>query len=307
MKTLKLFVLATLISGAISANAQTDTAITGKSVFFNAGAQYMSNLTYAGRRDESSVPVLLPNFTVISKGGLFVSAMGYFDLSGSKSQSEGLSVTPGYVFSFDKKKEFGGAISVTKYFITSSSPIILSSFNFTADAQLNYNPSDIIKITIGASFRIGKDSSKDIINNAELSKEIWLVKTGAKKTDGLKIAPTATLYAGTQSFYQTYYTQSEVQRAVTNPSPSNPLNALFPSQPSQSIVTQTVTQQKQQQVKQYNLLAISGSMPVTYVINKVQLSFTPYFIKPLNQVNYTSNTNTNGVYFLFTTGISATF
>jgi hypothetical protein len=303
-----LFVLSIIMGASVQVNAQTDTtAGAGKKLFFNAGAQYMSNLTYAGRKDESSVPVLLPNFTVISKGGLFVSAMGYFDLSGSKSQSEGLSVTPGYVFSFDKKKELGGSLSVTKYFITSNSPIILSSFNFTADGQLNYNPSDIIKMSIGASYRIGKDSSRDIVNNAELSKEIWVVKTGKDKKDGLKIDPTATLYAGTQSFTQTYYTQSQVQRAVTNPSPSNPLNVLFPSQPSQTIITQTVTQQKQQQVKLYNLLALSGSMPLTYTINKVQLCFTPYFIKPFNQVDYTTNTTMNGVYFLFITGISATF
>ncbi|MBW4890395.1 hypothetical protein KXQ82_11730 [Mucilaginibacter sp. HMF5004] len=307
MKKLKLLAIAILLFSAVKTNAQTDTATTTKAIFFNAGAQYMSNLTYAGRRDESSVPVLLPNFTVISKKGFFVSAMGYFDLSGSKSQSEGLSVTPGYVFSFDKKKEFGGAVSVTKYFITSNSPIILSSFNFTADAQLNYNPADIIKMTLGASYRIGKDNSNDIINNAELSKEIWIVKTGTNKKDGLKVDPTATLYAGTQSFYQTYYTESQVQRAVANPSPSNPLNVLFPSQPSQSIVTQTVTQQRQEEVKKYNLLAISGSIPVTYAINKVQLSFTPYFIKPLNQVDYTTNNAMNGVYFLFTTGVSITF
>jgi hypothetical protein len=141
----------------------------------------------------------------------------------------------------------------------------------------------------------------------ELSKEIWIVKTGTAKKDGLKINPTATLYTGTQSFYQTYYSESQVQRAVTNPSPSNPLSVLFPSQPSQSIVTQTVTEQKQQQVKQYTALALSGSMPVTYAINKVQLSFTPYLIKPFNQVDYTTNTHMDGLYFLFTTGISATF
>jgi hypothetical protein len=306
MQKLTYLALAIILTGLTSkADAQTDTA--AKKIFYNAGAQYMSNLTYAGRKDASSVPVLLPNFTIISKGGLFVSAMGYFDLSGPKSQSEGLSVTPGYVFSFDKKKEFGGAISVTKYFLTNNSPIILSTFNFTADAQFNYNPSNIIKMNIGASYRLGSENSNDIVNNAELSKEIWIVKTGKEKKNGLKIDPTATIYAGTQSFIQTYYTQSQVQRAVTNPSASNPVNILFPSQSSQSIITQTVSQQKQQQVKQYNLLALSGSMPVTYTINKVQLSFTPYFIKPFNQVDYTTNTPMNRMYFLFTTGISVMF
>lgn len=312
MKRHQLLAMAMIMAIALTSHVafcQNDTAKTApaKSIFYNGGIQYLSNLTYAGRSDNSSVPVLLPNFTVISKTGLFLNATGYFDLSGANSQSEGLSVTPGYVFSFDAKKQYGGSLSATKYFITSSSPIILSTFNFTGDGQLYFNPGDIVKATIGASYRIGKDNSNDIINTGELSKEISVFKTGTEKKDGLKVEPTAMLYAGTQSFEQTYYTQSQVQRAVTNPSPSNPLSVLFPSQPSQTIINQTVTQQKQQEVKQYNLLALSASMPVTYSISKVQLSFTPYFIKPFNQVDYTSNTPMNGLYFLFTLGASVTF
>ena len=310
LKTLLAIAIVMVVAQKVSAQSSppvdTTNAIADKKLFYNGGLLYMSDLTYAGRKDASSVPVLLPNFTVVSKGGLFVSAMGYFDLSGANSQSEGLSVTPGYVFSFDQKKQFGGSISATKYFITSSSPIILSSFNFTVDGQLSYT--GFVKVALGASLRVGKDSSTtDIINNVELSKEIWLLKNGPQKANGLKIGPDLNFYAGTQSFYQTYYSQSQVQRAITNPSSSNPVNILFPGKSTQSIVTQTVTQQKQQQVKQYNALALSASVPVTYTIGKAQLSFTPYFIKPFNQVDYTTNTSLNGTYFLFTVGGSVTF
>lgn len=291
--------------GINNARAQTHTdTIKTKALFFNAGLQYVSNLTYAGRRDESSVPILLPTFTLIGKQGLFLSAAGYFDLNGSRSGTEGVSITPGYVFSFDNEKVFGGAVSATKYFITNSSPIILSSFNATIDGQLSYDPK-VIKLTIGGSYRFGKDNKNDIVNTAELLKEISIIKTDKK--DGLKITPTATLYSGTQSFSETYYTESQVQRAVDQPSPSNPLSVLFPTQTKQTIINQTVTQQNQTDVKRYNLLAVSGSMPITYSIKKWQLSATPYFIKPLNQVNYTNSTSVNGVYFLFTTGASVTF
>ncbi len=315
MKNLKLITLALILGVSINARGQataTDSAHT-KSIFFNAGLQYVSNLTYAGRRDASSVPILLPTFTIVSKQGFFIGGAAYFDLNGSNSGTEGISVTPGYVFSFDEKKEFGGSLSATKYFITNSSPIILSSFNATADATLYYNPARIVKITLGGSYRFGKDSHDDIVNNLELSKEIALYKTGATKTDGLKIAPTATLYSGTQSFIETYYTQSQVQRAVTNPgAPGSagilgiPGTGTAATPPSQTIINQTDTQEKQQEVKKYNLLALSASMPVTYSVNKIQFSLTPYFIKPLNQVNY-NNASPNGVYFLFTGGASVTF
>jgi hypothetical protein len=314
MKKYKLIVFFTFMGIGISSFAQhttaTDTSAKKtqiKELFVNAGLQYISNLTYAGRRDESSVPLLLPTLTLVSKHGFFLSAIGYFDLNGSKSGAEGLSVTPGYVFGFDSKKYYGGTVSATKFFITGSSPIILSSFDATIDGQLYANPDDIVKLTVGGSYRFDKNNAHDIINTAELSKEIFAVKTGPTKLNGLKFTPTATLYAGTQSFYQTYYTQSQVTRSVEAPQKQTPINILFPNQPKQTIITQTVTQENQREVKQYKLLAFSGSVPVTYVINKVQISFTPYLIKPFNQVDYVSNTSKNGLYFLFTAGASVTF
>lgn len=302
-----------ILSFGLKASAQTTTDTTGtkkvaKTLFLNAGLTYISNLTYAGRRDISSVPIILPTLTLISTKGFFLNAIGYFDVNGSNSQTEGLSVTPGYVFAFDKSKEYGGAISATKYFITDASPIILSSFNATIDGQLYINPAKVVKLTVAGSYRFGKNNSNDIINDAELSKEIWLLKTGTKKTDGLKITPDAMLFAGTQSFYQTYYTNSEVQQEITTPgNNSSPINVLFPNQPKQTIINKTVTTAKQEEVKKYTLLALSGSAQLTYVIKTWQINFTPYLIKPFNQVDYTSNTSQNGLYFLFTTGVSVTF
>jgi hypothetical protein len=313
MNKLKLTVLLLIMGSSMHTFAQqtttTDTAKRPqvKEVFVNVGAQYISNLTYAGRRDESSVPLILPSVTLVSKHGFFLSAIGYFDLNGSKSGAEGLSVTPGYVFGFDSKKYYGGNVSATKFFITGSSPIILSSFDATIDAQLYANPDNIVKFTVGGSYRFDKNDEHDIINTAELSKEIFAYKTGPTKLNGLKFTPTASLYAGTQSFYQTYYTESQVTRSVETPQKQTPINILFPNQPKQTIISQTVTQENQKEVRRYQLLALSGSMPVTYVINKVQLIFTPYLIKPFNQVDYVSNTSKNGLYFLFSVGGSVTF
>jgi hypothetical protein len=267
--------------GAFGQQIKSDTAINkpvAKSLFINTGLMYISNLTYAGRSDPSSVPVLLPTFTLISTKGFFVSGIGYFDINGSKSDAEGLSITPGYVFSFDKKKEYGGAISATKYFITNNSPIILSTFDATIDGQLYVNPDNIVKLTVAGTYRIGKQNQNDVINYAELSKEIQVTKTGKNNKEGLKITPELTLYSGTQTFSE---------NVVNN-------NLLFPTT-------------SQQQVKKYTLLALSGSMQLAYVIKTWQISFTPYLIQPYNQVNTGANTPQNGTYFLFTTGVSVTF
>lgn len=256
-----------------------DTAVKkppAKSLFVNTGLIYLSNLTYAGRRDPTSVPVLLPTVSLISSKGFFLAGIGYFDLNGNNSQTEGVSITPGYVFSFDKNKEYGGAISATKYFITDNSPIILASFNATIDGQLHFNPDNIVKLTIAGSYRIGKQSPNDIINDAELSKEVWLYKYQKNPNNGFKIIPDLMLYSGTQSFAQADTTTSVVNTLLGN---------------------QTVTTQES---RKYELLALSGSMQFIYAIKTWQINFTPYIIQPYN-------TGQNGSYFLYTVGVNVTF
>ena len=271
---------------------------------FNASAQYMSNLTYAGRKDLSSVPALLPGITAVYKRSFFVNALGYFDINGTKSAAEGLSISPGYLFSLDTGKKFGGSIVATKFFITNSSPVILSSFNTLIDGQLHY--SGPVKFTIGGTLSFDKANNRDWINTTQLEKEVWLVKNGVLKTNGLKVTPTITAFSGSQEFTKTYYIESQVPRAVANPTVLSPITSLFPGLDQQQVLSKTVTQQKEQTVKQYKLLAASVSMPIDYTLNNWQLTVTPYFTRPFNEVDYTGG-GTSGSYFFFTAGVSYLF
>ena len=297
---------------SIQSHAQPKTAIDTdqltlppeKKLTFNATAQYMSDLTYAGRKDASSVPVLMPGFTAVYKHGLFLNALDYVDVNGAKSGAEGLSITPGYLFSLDAAKKFGGSVTVTKYFITSNSPIILSSFNVLADGQVYYNGP--VKLTIGATYSFDKGNNRDVMNTAQAEKEIWLYKTGILQVNGLKITPTVTLYGGSQSFTETYYENSQVPRAIADPALISPINTLFPGLSQQQILNKTVTQQKQKEVKEYKLLALSGSLPIDYMLNSWQFTVTPYLTRPFNQVDYTGG-GVSGNYFFFTVGVGYLF
>jgi len=345
MKKTQLLLIILLSGFSLCVKAQQATTITKpdtivkpkrKPLLFNASLQYISNLTYAGVKDNSSVPILLPTVTLISKSGLFLSSSGYFNVSNRGSQSEGLSLTPGYVFWFDKDKYYGGSFSATKYFITSNSPIILSSFNETIDGQLFVNPDNIVKLAFSGSYRFDKGGAHDWINEADLSKEIQIVKLTDKRNHGFKVNPTVSLYSGTQSFNQSYFINSvvptAVTKAVTTPGTtttttntiggaSGILGVLFPpttvttttTTPSTTtieneIVDQTVTAQKEQEVRKYQILAGSISMPVTYTVyRKLQFVATPYFIKPFNQVTYANEAPSTGLYFLFIVGANITF
>jgi hypothetical protein len=283
----------------------TDLLLLPQSKFsFNANAQCMSDLTYAGRKDMSSVPALLPGFTAVYKRSFFINALGYFDINGSKSGAEGLSISPGYLFSLDTGKKFGGSVLATKFFITNNSPIILSSFNAMVDGQLYY--SGPVKFTIGATYSIDKDNNHDWLNTFQLEKELWLLKTGELKSNGLKITPTITAFAGSQEFTETYYVESQVPRAIASPAVLSPITSLFPGLNQQQVLNKTVTQQKEREVKQYKLLAASISMPVDYTLNSWQFTVTPYFTRPFNEVDYTGG-GTSGNYFFFTAGVSYLF
>src|SRR6202012_3839169 len=180
-------------------------------------------------------------------------------------------------FSFDKNKYYGGAISATKYFITDNSPIILASFNATVDAQFHFNPDDILKLTVAGSYRFNKSGPNDIINDAELSKEIWIAKADKKPNNGFKIIPDLMLYAGTQSF-----TQADTSIV------------------SATLLSKATTQVQEQQYRKYDLLALSASMQFIYAIKTWQVNFTPYIIQPYNS-------GQNGSYFLYTIGVNVTF
>lgn len=278
---------------------------TGKSkrIFLNVGSQYISNLTYAGRRDISSVPIVLPNLTFVSTSGFFLGTAAYLNASQGNFGADGLSITPGYVFSLTKNKKLGGVVSATKYFFKDSSAIILNSFNATTDASIYFQPK-LLKISLSGSYQIG-ETQNDIVNTLELLKEVSLTKA-------FKIIPTVSVMAGTQSFYQTYYTQTTRQRKITNPSgESQNIIPLIPGgnspQPNESVINETVTEEQQREIRKYKMLAVTASVPLQYKINQFQLNFTPYFIKPINQVDLSSDNEASNFFFLFNSGISFTF
>lgn len=272
-----------------------------KDIFLGVGLQYISNLTYAGRSDIESVPILLPTLTLVKKNGLFIGAAGYLNAVKDQFSADGLSITPGYVFSLGKNKKAGGVISVTKYFFKDSSQIILGSFNATTDFQFYYTL-PIAKISLSTIYQFGK-MSNDLINSLDISKEISLTKGKS-----LIISPVFSLMAGTQSFSETYYVNGSRQRKfITNPpSSSNPIGGIFPGggsgQPQETIVNEPYTTEMQKEVKKYNALSLSLSVPLVYKKDKFQVNLTPYLIKPFNAVD----SNLTHL-FLFTTGFSYIF
>jgi hypothetical protein len=258
------------------------------SVVLVGGVQYISNITYAGRRDASSVPTGIPTITFASKKGFFLGAAGYMNLAKDRFSADGFSLTPGYIFSIDASRKLKVTISGTKYFFKKTSNIILNTFKGSADVGFSYQPG-FLSFALNNSYQFGQETN-DILNSLEVSKEIGLDKLIGLP---LKIEPTISGYAGTQSFTETYYTET------VNRQPGGGLLGLLPGQ------TQPINQEQTRESKKYQALSLTATLPISLTVSRLQFTLTPYLIVPFNEVDYLNNKQGN--YFLYTAGITYRF
>lgn len=288
----------------ISDSSDKDT-ILQKHIFINPGFSYISNLTYAGRKNTVSTPVLTPYLNLILKKGFFLSATGYIN-AGKQWSLDGVSITPGYVFQLSK--HFNGYASATKYFLADSSSLILASIKGSIDAGFNYT-SKIINAGIILDYIFGK--KQDFLMGINLNKDI---KINLFKNASLKITPTASFTAGTQSFYKTYYinTITKKRRSSGPPSSDGILGGILDQQENQNTTTVTntiITEKKQKEIRKFNPLNISFDIPVSFHIGKFRMSITPNLVFPFNQVNLSngSSVELNKPFFFYTAGASIVF
>lgn len=291
-------------SGKINPAHQKDTSAVNnskKAIILNPGFTYISNLTYAGRKNVTGTPVLTPYFNLISTKGFFLSATGYINAAKNAWSLDGAGITPGY--SFDISRHFNGFISGTKYFLSDSSSLILASMKGSLDGGLNYTPQ---LINIGVTFDYIFSKQQDFLAGLNISKDISIP---VFSSGTFKISPTAAFTAGTQSFFETYYKNVITKKRVANAN-GNPLGGLLgggSSNPDSSVVTSVFTQKQEQEIRSFNALDISFYIPVNVRYGKFLFNFTPNLIFPFNQVN-PSQSNTmpklDNPFFFFTAGIA---
>lgn len=285
--------------------------VSQKQLFINPGFNYISDLTYAGRKNIVSAPVLTPYVNLILKKGFFLSATGYINASKGQFGIDGASITPGYVFQLSK--HFNGYASATKYFLADSSSLILASIKGSIDAGFGFS-SKLIDAGVTLDYIFGE--KQDFLTGVNLSKDI---KASLFKNISLKISPTASFTAGTQSFYKTYYINTITQKRNSSGSPpSRPSGILGgilgPDQgdgdTSSTVINTVTTEKKQKEIRKFNPLNISFYVPVNVHVGKFKLSLTPNIVFPFNQVNLSdgpSSVQLNKPFFFYTAGMSLVF
>lgn len=276
-----------------------------KKLFINPGFDYISDLTYAGRKNTVSTPVLTPYLNLILKKGFFLSTTGYVNAANSHWGFDGAGITPGYVFRLSK--QFNGYLSGTKYFLADSSSLILASLKGSFDAGFNFTPQ---LINAGITFDYLLGDKNDLLAGINISKDL---STTVFKSASLKISPTASFTAGTQSFYETYYTNTITKKKTSSGSSSgtpNPIGGILgggQQNPDSSIITHVITEKQQKEIRQFRPLNISLYVPVYLQIKKFQFDLTPTLLFPFNQVNLDdrqASSKLNNPVFFWTAGLS---
>lgn len=299
--------------------ASKDTSVSKKvkKIYLNPGLSYISNLTYAGRRDSAAMPVLLPYLNLISSKGFYLSTMAYANLSASSGGLEGFSISPGYSFNWGKK--WDGFLSATKYVMASSSSLILSSLQGSVDGGLNFKP-HVLQVGLSADWLIG--TSQDVLAGAELGKKLqWTA--GSSHTTQFTWNPNLTFTAGTQSFYQTYYQTVVTPHKVPVPgsgsgssSQGGSLGGLLGSgssgstPPDSTLIQQTSQRQVQQEVRKFSLLNISLSAPLNLSSGIWRFQLSPNLVFPVHGVRFSNSSSSAWVdrpFFYVTAGVGWLF
>ena len=235
--------------------------ITDKKSYFKFAVGYLSNSVYFGRKDSLALPYIIPAISYHNKIGLYLEgSLSY--LAGTGSQIDAGAITAGYEFNSHNEK-FSGDIYASKYFTNNSSYSVKGEVKGALGGSLNYNTGPL---TVNGGLDVSFSSKSDIGLSFGLSHPFEL------GDNHWAITPSALVNAGTQNFYENYFTNRKYslkrkRRLIQNLS---------------TIKVIVVT-------KSFAVLDYELSMPVDYTGHKWGLFFTPTFSIPQNGFKYSIN------------------
>ena len=182
---------------AISAQAQkTEDTTVSRHSYFKFSVNYLTNAVYYGRKDSLVLPYITPAISYHDKSGLyFEGSLSY--LAGTGAQIDAAEITTGYVFD-SKNGKLSGDVYASKYFTNNSSYSVHGEVKGAIGGSLYYNAGPV---SINGGADISFSGKTDAAINFGLSHAF---EFGDNKH--WAITPSALVNAGTQNFYENYFT-----------------------------------------------------------------------------------------------------
>lgn len=253
------------------------------------GVRYTSDFFYMGRSDSAAAPYLSPSVGYFHKSGFFArTSLSYLTSSGEE-RVDLILLSGGYDY-FGKK--FGGGVSVSEYFFNDLSYTVQSEMTTYLNAYAGYS---LLGFMVYVDGSIGFSEGTDLFTGGEISRTFNAVRSK------LKITPGVYINAGTQKYYDAFYTNRSV---ATGPGPGNGKGhgKQQPSVTQQLLIVESDS---------FQLLDYEADLQVSYKIGKIKLYILGTWIFPLNPATVISD---NGVYqedldngFFWSTGVRVSF
>ncbi len=229
---------------------------------------YINDAVFMGRRDSIVAPYIFPSIGYYDTSGFFVDASVSY-LVGSEENRVDLFLTSfGYTFGGEK---LGGGISSTAYFFNDDSYNAKSSVLGDISGFLSYDLK-ALEVSLMASTYFNDGSSTDIFVGLLLDRFFY------NNDKSFLIGPSISVYAGSQYFYQEYYSTSRLGNRKGQGQGQG-------SGGSSSTVSTTV---EIQEASEFNILNVELSLPLQYYHKQFIFSFTPVLAFPQTSATITT-------------------
>ena len=241
-----------------------------------------------GRRDTVPAPYLMPSLGYYHKSGAFADASFSYLISQDDARVDLAVLTAGIIFGKGRMK---GTIAGTAYFFNEASYNVRSETVGNLTGLVSYTWGTI-ESSLQAMTYFNRADDPDIFTGFTLGKALGL------KNKTWVFRPTASVFAGTQNYYEAYYNTSRLGNRKSSGRGNN-LNAA-----STALV-------RMEEVTKFKLLNLELALPVSFFKGQFIFSATPSLALPQSpakitgtDIEYTEDLKPS---FYFMTGVSYWF
>lgn len=250
-----------------------DSTVAAEKTHLNVGITYNSTMNYYGRTDSLKSSGIYPFIGVTLKGGLYANASFIFIQNSQRREYAATVLEGGYNFD-SRNKHWAGNLSATKYYYQQNTDLVQSVIKGMAAASVT-NLNKIVNVNVEADARFS--DQVDAGFQGGLDHTLRFQRLFSRK-DVLVIDPTATVYAGTQHFTQTFLEQQKF---------------LFLPAGEQALTTNSQV---------FSVLAYEGSLPIVYGYKGLNLVLDPAYILPQHVLNSSGQVeapgSVNGLFYI---------
>ncbi|MCK0189617.1 hypothetical protein [Arenibacter sp. F20364] len=221
--------------------------------YFLTDVSYLNDAVFMGRRDSIAAPYIFPSIGYYDKTGFFADASVSYLTASNENRVDLFLISSGFIFN---GPQISGGISGTAYFFNEDSYNVRSEVIGDITGVLSYDLK-FLEITLSASTYFNKESSVDIFTGLKLDRTFYTL--GNK----LLLDPGISLYAGSQYFYQEYYSSSRLGNRKGKG------KGTIDTEPTTSTVVEI------KEASEFNLLNLELSLPAQFYHKQFIFSITP--------------------------------